>query len=198
MTPPRTRRSRALSEEDQRLWAQIAATVTPRVRRKAAPPQAPAPHPAPRPAAEPAPAKTSARRPGAKPAILKPAPTPEPAITLPKPQATKPSGLDGKREDRFRKGQLEIEARIDLHGLTLDLAHAALGSFLLQARARGHRIVLVITGKGNPTGEGAIKRLTPRWLAERPYSGMIASIAAAQPRHGGSGALYVYLRRKRT
>lgn len=194
MTPLKPRRGKTLSEEDQRLWAQIAATVTPRIRRKAAPAQALPPLPA----VEPAPAKAAARRTTTKSATLKPAPKPEPAITLPKPPATKPSGLDGKREERFRKGQLDIEARIDLHGLTLDLAHAALGSFLLQARSRGHRIVLVITGKGNPTGEGAIKRLTPRWLSERPYAGIIASIATAQPRHGGSGALYVYLRRKRT
>ena len=190
MTPPKTRRGKALSEEDQRLWNQIAATVTPRVRRKTVP--APAPAPVATVSVE------KPRRAPAKTATLKPSGRPEPAIRLPVAPPPPPSGLDGKREERFRKGQLEIEARIDLHGLTLDLAHAALGSFLLQARSRGHRIVLVITGKGNPTGEGAIKRLTPRWLSERPYAGIIASIATAQPRHGGSGALYVYLRRKRT
>lgn len=188
MTPPR-RRGRSLSEDEKALWEQIAATVTRRAPRKRAAPAEPPPEP---PAPAPRPEK-----PPRRPTVLKPAGRPEPAVTLVNAPLPPRSGLDGKRAERLRRGQLPIEARIDLHGLTLDLAHAALGGFLVQARTRGHRCVLVITGKGGPGRESALKRLVPRWLAEPPFGAMIADRAPAQPRHGGEGALYVYLRRKR-
>ena len=66
-----------------------------------------------------------------------------------------------------------------------------------QARDRGQRMVLVITGKGGPEG-GALKRLVPMWLATAPLAAKIAAAAPARPHHGGAGALYVYLRRKRS
>lgn len=118
-----------------------------------------------------------------------------------------PSGVNGGTEDRLRKGQLEPDARIDLHGMTEASAYRILFAFLAGAQQRGHRLVLVITGKGNPRREetaawmmsphGVLKQMVPRWLASAELAGMIASIRAAHVRHGGDGALYVYLRKNR-
>lgn len=181
------RRRRGLTPEDQALWDQVAATVK-RRRRTASQVALPT-------------ASTVASAAVATPPrtriVLKPVGRPEPALNLINQAATPKSGLDGKRAERLRGGALAIEARIDLHGMTLDLAHVALGGFLVQARGRGHRCVLVITGKGGPGGEGALKRLVPRWLAEAPFAAMIADSAPARFQHGGEGARYVYLRRKR-
>lgn len=116
-----------------------------------------------------------------------------------------PSGVNGATEERLRKGLVEPDAKIDLHGRTEAAAHRALSSFLSGARMRGHRLVLVVTGKGNPRKEestswmqsphGVLKQMVPRWLAEPELSGMIASVRPAHARHGGGGALYVYLRK---
>lgn len=109
---------------------------------------------------------------------------------------------------RLSRGQIAIEARIDLHGLRQREAHQRLKSFLVASQMRGLRHVLVITGKGErdlrhaapfwADGErGVLKRLVPLWLKEpelRPY---VVAIAVADPRHGGEGALYVQLRRLR-
>ena len=120
---------------------------------------------------------------------------------------SKPSGVNGGTEDRLRKGLLEPEARIDLHGMTEGAAHRALYAWLAGAQSRGYRLVLVITGKGNPRkGEsaswmqsphGVLKQMVPRWLAQPELAAMIASIRPAHVRHGGDGALYVYLRKNR-
>jgi DNA-nicking Smr family endonuclease len=86
-------------------------------------------------------------------------------------------------------------ARIDLHGLNQTGAHAALIAFVEDAAAQGLRGVLVITGKGT-LGDGVLRRRVPEWLAERPLRPLIAGISEAHRRHGGSGALYVALKRR--
>lgn len=116
-----------------------------------------------------------------------------------------PSGINGGTEDRLRRGTLEPDAKIDLHGMTEAAAHRALSSFLLGARQRGNRLILVVTGKGNPRKEesaswmvsphGVLKQMVPRWLNEPELAGLIASVRPAHVRHGGGGALYVYLRK---
>lgn len=179
---------RRLTPEEQALWDHVAAGVTPRRRRTVSKPKVLVED------AVAAPKTPAARR---KAVAVKPLPAPEPSsafVAAADPFAT--PRLDGKRTRRFLKGELVIEGRIDLHGLTLDLAHKALAGFLTQARGRGHRMVLVITGKGAGKG-GALKRLVPMWLGGPPFATMIAGLAAAQPHHGGEGALYLYLRRKR-
>ncbi len=188
--PPRRRRGRQLTEDERRLWDYVTASVTPKGRVRAKP-VGPAAEPDPPPPPAPAPTAPRART------VVKPAGRAEAPVSLPAAPPLHEIRLDGKRAERFRKGELEIDARIDLHGMTLEVAHAALGGFLVQARARGARCVIVITGKGFPTGEGALRRFVPRWMAEAPLAAMIAGVAPAQPRHGGGGALYVYLRRKR-
>ena len=96
---------------------------------------------------------------------------------------------------------------MDLHGKTEGAAHRVLSSYLRGASARGHRLVLVVTGKGNPRKEesaswmqsphGILKQMVPRWLNEPDLAPLIASVRPAHVRHGGDGALYVYLRKPR-
>jgi DNA-nicking Smr family endonuclease len=118
-----------------------------------------------------------------------------------------PSGINGATQDRLRRGTLAPDARIDLHGMTQQAAHRTLFAWLATAHARGHRLVLVITGKGNPRNDenapwmmaphGVLKQMVPRWLNEPGLAALIASSGPAHARHGGEGALYVYLRKRR-
>ncbi|MEE8245727.1 MAG: Smr/MutS family protein [Alphaproteobacteria bacterium] len=93
---------------------------------------------------------------------------------------------------------MPVEGSIDLHGLTQKQAAHALGAFLTDAQEAGRRCVLVITGKGDAKGEaGVLRAMAPRWLNEPPNRARILAFEHAQPKHGGQGALYVLLRRKR-
>jgi DNA-nicking Smr family endonuclease len=113
--------------------------------------------------------------------------------------------LDGNTAEKLRKGQLTPGARMDLHGMTEAAAHGALHSFLAGAQGRGVRLALVITGVGNPVkhegaewmraSHGVLKQMVPRWLNEREFAALISGWAPAHKRHGGDGALYVYLRK---
>ena len=130
-----------------------------------------------------------------------PAPSPAPAAVMPPPATVRrldPSGpidLDRRSWLRLRRGSYPIEARLDLHGLTQAEAHSRLGAFLANAQARGHRCVLVITGRGLRTG-GTLRAMTPQWLEADPNRARVLSYAQAQLHHGGEGALYVLLRRR--
>jgi DNA-nicking Smr family endonuclease len=116
-------------------------------------------------------------------------------------------GVNGATADRLRRGLMEPDARIDLHGLTQSAAHRTLFAWLTAAHDRGHRLVLVITGKGNPRNDenapwmmsdhGVLKEMVPRWLKEAELAALIAHARPAHARHGGDGALYVYLRKRR-
>ena len=123
-----------------------------------------------------------------------------------KKSASGPSGVNGATQDRLRRGLMEPDARIDLHGMTQAAAHRALFTWLNAAHRNGHRLVLVVTGKGNPKNDenapwmmsqhGVLKQMVPRWLGEPGLAGMIATARPAHARHGGGGALYVYLRKR--
>ncbi|HVY03074.1 MAG TPA: Smr/MutS family protein [Caulobacterales bacterium] len=118
-------------------------------------------------------------------------------------------GLDGNTALRLRRGEIEPERRIDLHGMTEDAAHGALLAFLKGAQRGGARLVLVITGKGARQADphapfamdfgvrGVLKTMVPRWLAEPAFESLIADHRTAHRRHGGAGALYVYLRKRK-
>ena len=116
-----------------------------------------------------------------------------------------PSGVNGATRDRMRKGLIEPDARIDLHGKTQVAAHRLLFAWLTNAHKSGHRLVLVVTGKGNPRNEesaswmtaphGVLKQMVPRWLNEPELAALIAEVRPAHVKHGGEGALYVYLRK---
>ncbi|MEM1047052.1 MAG: Smr/MutS family protein [Pseudomonadota bacterium] len=98
-----------------------------------------------------------------------------------------------------------IDGRIDLHGMTQRSAHGRLLSFLDQARSHGSRVVLVITGKGVRTPDapgshretGVLRRAVPLWLEEPAFRALVAGYSPAHRSHGGDGALYVRLRRRR-
>jgi DNA-nicking Smr family endonuclease len=161
--------------------------------------------------ARPAPKPTAAAKPeiakAAKPAAMKPPPAVQPSLPVLRKRAI--AGLDQRKADRLRRGELDIDARLDLHGMTQEAAHAALGNFMNRAAAQGHRCVLVITGKGAPrprdeeaagfmpARSGVLRAAVPRWLAEPTLRPLIVAIHPAAPQHGGDGALYVLLKRKR-
>lgn len=115
--------------------------------------------------------------------------------------------IDGNTAEKLRRGQLAPEARIDLHGMTEAAAHRALHAFLARARENGMRLALVITGVGNPGAQegaewmrsphGVLKEMVPRWLNEKEFAALISGWTPAHRRHGGDGALYVYLRKSR-
>jgi DNA-nicking Smr family endonuclease len=107
-------------------------------------------------------------------------------------------GLDRRTAERLRRGALAIEARLDLHGMTQEEAHRALDAFLARAAQAGKRCVLVITGKGGrSSGDGVLRAAVPRWLNETPNRARLLAFTPAQPQHGGAGALYLLLKRRR-
>jgi DNA-nicking Smr family endonuclease len=110
--------------------------------------------------------------------------------------AGEPDPIEPGRKRRIARARDPIEARIDLHGMDQDRARAALHGFLQRAHSDGLRAVLVITGKG-VEGDGILKRRTPDWLAEPVVRGFIAGVSPAERRHGGEGALYIALKRRK-
>ncbi len=117
----------------------------------------------------------------------------------------KTPAMDRKRFEKLKRGKLAIDARLDLHGMTQARAQAALSIFVRDSHASGKRLLLVITGKGRdgdnddimPTPRGILKHQVPRWLAQPPLAPLILQVNQAHRRHGGAGAYYVYLRRRR-
>jgi len=108
------------------------------------------------------------------------------------------AGIDRANAERLKRGLHAIEARLDLHGMTQAEAHRALIGFVVASHEIGRRCVLVITGRGlGPQGSGVLKNAVPRWLEEAALRRRILAVAAAQPRHGGAGAVYLLLRRQR-
>jgi len=118
-------------------------------------------------------------------------------------------GLDGATRERLKRGQLDPDARLDLHGFTESAAHHALLLFLKTAQSRGAKLVLVVTGKGaraaapdepfhmaaDKPARGVLKTSVPRWLKEPGFSHFVTGTQDAHRRHGGTGALYIYLRK---
>jgi len=116
-----------------------------------------------------------------------------------------PVQMDSKSYGKMTRGKLKPEGRLDLHGMTLAEAHPELIAFILGAQAVGKRLVLVITGKGKdrdegyaiPVRYGVLRHQLPQWLALPPLKQAILQVTPAHIRHGGEGAYYVYLRRRR-
>lgn len=119
--------------------------------------------------------------------------------------AALPVQMDRKAYTRMKRGKLVPDAKIDLHGMTLDQAHGMLTRFVLNQSGRGARLLLVITGKGDrddphdplPMRRGVLKRQVPDWLRQPPLGPLVLQVTEAHRSHGGSGAYYVYLRRSR-
>ena len=115
--------------------------------------------------------------------------------------ATPPLVPIGRRErSQLSKGKKEIEARLDLHGMTQARAHRALSGFLHRAHGDGLTFVLVITGKGKVGAEaerGVLRRQVPQWLSQPEFRTLVVGFEEAHVGHGGAGALYVRIRRSR-
>lgn len=113
--------------------------------------------------------------------------------------------MDMKAFTKLKKGKLEPEDTLDLHGMTLETAFPALSSFISRAHSTQKRLVLVITGKGKntdpgyavPQRNGVLRSQVPIWLKEPRLSSLVLQIERAHHRHGGLGAFYIYLRRNR-
>jgi DNA-nicking Smr family endonuclease len=171
--------TRRLTAEERDLWERLGRSVEP-LRRERRRPDRPAPA---------AMARDQPVEPEAPlPAMPKPAHRPE------QPLAT----LEPRTRRRLARGLVEVDARIDLHGMRQERAHAALLAFLRHAQARGARIVLVVTGKGGEGGDGrgVLRRMVPAWLGRTDLRHLVVGFDEAARRHGGAGALYVRLRRR--
>jgi DNA-nicking Smr family endonuclease len=120
---------------------------------------------------------------------------------MPAPPRRRPGGgeVDKRTAERLKRGEMEIEGRLDLHGRTQAQAHEALRRFIASSYAAGKRCVLVITGKGRggDGGPGVLQTRVPEWLKDGDLAPAVLRVQKAQPQHGGGGALYVLLRRKR-
>lgn len=109
-----------------------------------------------------------------------------------------PTRLDAPTQGKLARGRIELGGRVDLHGLTQSEAHALLLSVLRRAREEDRRYILVITGKGSTTsGDGILRRAVPQWLSTPPFGELVSGYNAASRQHGGAGALYVRVRRRR-
>ena len=202
MRPPRR-----LTPDENAMWRKIAATVTPLERRRKAAavvPQPPAPPPT-VPSPEPTKIDLAAALSAAK---AKAATAPRQAAVAPRRAAPRVAeeklGLDASWERKIARGGLEPDFSLDLHGSTLDQAYSRLMHGLAQARAMGARVVLIVTGKPRPVeaadrggARGAIRAKIADWLAASDHASDIAAVRGAHRRHGGQGALYVVLKRRR-
>jgi DNA-nicking Smr family endonuclease len=179
-------RRRHLSEEERALWDSVARQIKP-LRKKARVAKA-----TPSAAAE-APAARSHASP--RPIVVVPAPKPS------KPAVPQLAPLGRKERSRLSRGRSEIDARLDLHGMTQMRAHHALLNFLQRAHHDGLTFVLVITGKGKVGGgeaeRGVLRRQVPQWLSLPEFRSLVVGFEEAHVGHGGEGALYVRIRRAR-
>ncbi|MGC2780919.1 MAG: Smr/MutS family protein [Bradyrhizobium sp.] len=185
--PPRGRRKRGLSEDERTLWETVARQVKP-LRKKPRPVR---PHP-PMATSEPQPEKQGM--------------TPRPIVPVVAPKPTRPAipplvPLGRKERSKLSRGRSEIDARLDLHGMTQSRAHQALHQFLHRAHYDGLTFVLVITGKGTIGSDperGVLRRQVPHWLGLPEFRSLVVGFEEAHVGHGGAGALYVRIRRARS
>jgi len=188
--PPPSPRRRGLSEEERALWESVARQVKP-LRKK------------------PRLGKSAIGKAAA--AIEtdppnRPASSPRPISSQQAPRPSKPvmpplAPLGRRELSKLSRGRSEIDARLDLHGMTQSRAHRALLGFLHNAHRDGHTFVLVITGKGKVGGgeaeRGVLRRQVPQWLSSPELRSLVVGFEEAHIGHGGEGALYVRIRRAR-
>ena len=200
-------RKRILHPEEQELWRNVARTAKPLHAQRAnlarLEPQQDEP---PKPSAPKPPMADTSRLRGIKlGAAVKMSSSAQFAPSIGQNLANAPLRMDAKTHGKMTRGKLLPEARIDLHGMTLDQAQPALISFILRAHGAGMRLVLVITGKGGrlradqgpiPQRTGVLRVQVPHWLHQAPLAPLILQVTEAHASHGGGGALYVYLSRR--
>jgi DNA-nicking Smr family endonuclease len=182
--PPR--RKRSLSEEERALWESVAKQTKP-LRKK------------PRAAKAEAAAPVADALVAAKP-VAPPKPLPLAKISRASPAAPPLAPLGRRERTQLSRGRKEIDARLDLHGMTQTRAHCALSGFLQRAHREGLTFVLVITGKGKMGAEferGVLRRQVPQWLSLPEFRALVVGFEEAHIGHGGEGALYVRIRRSK-
>jgi DNA-nicking Smr family endonuclease len=183
----RPRRKRDLSEEERALWESVAKHTKPlRKKHRAAKPETASPDIEARVAAKPS-------------AVPKPVPAASLA-KMPKPAVPPLAPLGRRERSQLSRGRKEIEARLDLHGMTQTRAHHALSGFLRRAHLDGLTFVLVITGKGKmgiESERGVLRRQVPQWLSQPEFRTLVVGFEEAHIGHGGEGALYVRIRRSK-
>jgi DNA-nicking Smr family endonuclease len=180
-------RRRHLSEDERALWESVARHIKPLRKKPRLAKAAPVP-----------PAEAHAAKP-----VTSPRPIVSAAAPKPSKPAIPPLAPLGRRErSKLSRGKNEIDARIDLHGMTQTRAHRALHGFLQRSHHEGHTFVLVITGKGKVGGSeaerGVLRRQVPQWLSLPEFRTMVVGFEEAHIGHGGEGALYVRIRRARS
>jgi DNA-nicking Smr family endonuclease len=185
--PAPPRRRRALSEEERALWESVARQVKPLRKR----------HPAAKAHAAPEAETKAAVKP-----VAQAKPIPVESAPAPRPQTPPPLAPLGRRERaQLSRGKKEIDARLDLHGMTQTRAHRVLFTFLQRAHHDGLTFVLVITGKGKAgaadSERGVLRRQVPQWLGLPEFRALVVGFEEAHIGHGGEGALYVRVRRAR-
>lgn len=191
-------RGRKLRPDELDLWRQVARNYT----RRETPEM---PRPVPDAAARPKPPEKRAPDPTLTISGGKTPLRDDLAPTVVESLARQPVRMDHKAFRQLRRGRVKPDARIDLHGMTLDRAHSALVRFVMMQHASGKRLLLVITGKGKrsddqgpiPVRQGALRHQVPEWLRLQPLAGVVLQVTQAHPSHGGAGAYYVYLRKSR-
>jgi DNA-nicking Smr family endonuclease len=205
---PSRRRRRGVTPEDHALWHWVVRDATPLDR---------GPDPAARRAPEPsgAAAPPAAPEPPPPPRLVRPTGPDRPAgighdlvDREVRPVGRPAAGLDRRNAERLRRGARTPDAKVDLHGMTAERAHHALDRRIAASLAAGHRLVLVVTGKGGRRRDphdapfmrddrGVLRQQVPAWLRAGPHGQSIVGVYQAHPRHGGEGALYVYLKKRR-
>ncbi len=206
------RKKRTLSDDDHQLWRQVAASVDPLHPKKK---QTGATAHFSGSSGRVKPSKTGqsakavvpiqAFQIGSKAKTALPAPHATPHTAVGNSASMVSPNMDRRNFQRLLRGQIEIDATLDLHGMTAELARQRLVLYLQQAHARGARLILVITGKGTKTHidefnrprSGILRAALPDWLRGGALSGLVLQVTQAHPKHGGKGAFYVYLRRRR-
>jgi DNA-nicking Smr family endonuclease len=186
--PLRRRRQRRLSDAERILWSEVTRDIAPfrpRVPTKQ---------------------DTTIESQASPPPVAKSKPKPQRAsrsLQTASERTQPPLAPLGRRmRQRIARGSHALGGRLDLHGLTQREAHDRLIGFLRTAQARGETLVLVITGKGAPLAEtgherGVLKRQVPHWLRLPALRELVVGFEPAHVAHGGEGALYVRVRRKR-
>ncbi|MET0707525.1 MAG: Smr/MutS family protein [Tardiphaga sp.] len=190
LDPVISRRKRALSPEERELWDTVAKQTKPLRKKRVVKAQA-----APVAEVEPAPPKPAARKP-------EPAPRPvKIAAPLSRPAPPPLAPLGRRERSQLSRGKKDIDARLDLHGMTQTRAHGALRNFLHRCHQDGCSFVLIITGKGRTVGpdseRGILRRQVPEWLGLPEFRSLVVGFEEAGIGHGGGGALYVRIRRAR-
>ncbi|MDX2158072.1 MAG: Smr/MutS family protein [Hyphomicrobiaceae bacterium] len=224
---PRRRKVRRIAAEEQELWRHVAQSVAPLTNAKPRVPEVELPEPAKPAIGGPAatgpllprvPAKVKATAHATSEGAAKAPPAPGSRVTghatgsQAQSRAGSLLGFARRHARRIASGRIDIEARLDLHGLTQSAAHDRLVGFLTSAAAAGLRTVLVITGKGgrwrvddgnaprawatDAAETGVLRRNVPRWLEEPRLRSLVVSYGSAARHHGGEGAFYVQLRRR--